>query len=85
MVDGEFFDLLITDQTMPGMTGLELIKALRGAGCQTPAILSSGYGVQLEGAELEQLGQIQLVHKPFTSEGLSIALISTLKLQPCPV
>ncbi|MGE3846682.1 MAG: PAS domain S-box protein [Gammaproteobacteria bacterium] len=38
------FDLVFTDQTMPRMTGIELLTALRGAEDATPLILCSGYG-----------------------------------------
>lgn len=36
------FDLVITDQTMPTMTGLELVKKIRELKNNTPVILCSG-------------------------------------------
>ena len=38
------FDLVITDQTMPGLTGLELAGLLRKARADMPVILCTGYG-----------------------------------------
>ena len=37
------YDLVFTDQTMPRMTGDELLAALRAAGIGTPVILCSGH------------------------------------------
>jgi CheY-like chemotaxis protein len=36
------FDLIITDLSMPGMNGLELIRALRTASLDVPVLLISG-------------------------------------------
>ena len=40
---GEAFDLLITDQGMPGMTGAELIDAVRAERPDLPIVLATGY------------------------------------------
>jgi CheY-like chemotaxis protein len=40
---GEAFDLLITDQGMPGMTGAELIDAVRAERPELPIVLATGY------------------------------------------
>ncbi len=37
------FDLIVTDYTMPNLTGLEITRHLRGAGINIPIILISGY------------------------------------------
>ena len=36
---GESYDGIILDIMMPGMDGLEVLKALRSAGCRTPVLL----------------------------------------------
>jgi PAS domain S-box-containing protein len=40
---GEAFDLLITDQGMPGMTGAELIDTVRAERPDLPIVLATGY------------------------------------------
>ncbi len=40
---GEAFDLLITDQGMPGMTGAELVDAVRAERPDLPIVLATGY------------------------------------------
>ncbi len=37
------FVAMIIDYKMPNMTGLETLRKIRALGCQTPAILCSGY------------------------------------------
>jgi signal transduction histidine kinase/CheY-like chemotaxis protein len=61
----EPFDLIITDYTMPGMTGLELIRYLRESGNQTPIIILSGNARYVSKEDLAGLGQVQFMPKPF--------------------
>lgn len=65
---GSIFDLLITDYSMPGMTGAELAKAVRERLPDLPILLASGYadlpsGVELDAARLAKpYSQDQLAH-----------------------
>jgi CheY-like chemotaxis protein len=61
----EEFDLVITDLTMPGMTGLELRRALRACRPELPVVLSTAYGLLLEGASAESLGFQGYLPKPY--------------------
>jgi PAS domain S-box-containing protein len=63
-------DLLITDQAMPVMTGIQLIEILRASRPALPVILATGY------AELPQgVGaSIGRLAKPFTQRALAAAL-----------
>lgn len=56
------FDLVITDVVMPGMTGWELVNALRALDIAVPIIVFSAYGRTLE-AEAAKRGVV-LLHKP---------------------
>ena len=64
------FALVVTDQTMPLMTGLELVQALRAASIQTPVILLSGYSRALDPDMLPCLGRIGFLAKPFVLSDL---------------
>lgn len=57
------YDLLITDQTMPDMTGKDLIKKLFALGCSLPFILSSGYMDSLPD-DTVQMGGSHFLQKP---------------------
>ena len=59
------FRLVITDQTMPQMTGLELIKALRAAGNRVPVLMLSGYARGVAPAELDEIENVGFLGKPF--------------------
>ncbi len=64
------FDLVVSDQRMPEMTGLELLAHIRATGSTMPVILASGYG--LEGLEttLAQDPHLRYLPKPFTLQQL---------------
>jgi CheY-like chemotaxis protein/anti-sigma regulatory factor (Ser/Thr protein kinase) len=58
------FDLLITDQTMPGMTGIELIRRVV-AEKGLKSILTSGYSEQIEESQALAAGAAGFMQKPF--------------------
>ncbi len=65
---GEAIDLLILDQVMPELTGLEVLKTLREAGNDVPVLLSSGYlrsEVEFGEALLAGLAPDEILEKPF--------------------
>ena len=67
------FDLVITDQAMPKMTGVELAKALRVRRQNLPIILATGYADLPEGAGGEVSAKLD---KPFSESSLRAALAS---------
>jgi two-component system, cell cycle sensor histidine kinase and response regulator CckA len=58
-------DLVITDQTMPAMTGVELIEQVRSRGLTTPVILASGYSAAIDDQRLESFTGVWRIDKPF--------------------
>lgn len=58
------FDLLMTDQTMPDLTGCELIRAARGIRADLPVILCSGYSSKLSEEEMQSLNIDVFFWKP---------------------
>jgi len=58
------FDLVITDQTMPKMTGMELIKALRLITSDIPIILCTGFNEKITEDNTRHLGIDALIGKP---------------------
>jgi len=74
-------DLVITDQRMPGLSGLGLIEAMRLAWCQVPAILITAFGDETMEARADALGGVAVLDKPFEMDAL-LAMMS--RLQACP-
>jgi DNA-binding NtrC family response regulator len=56
------YDIVITDQRMPGMTGLEVASAIRRVDPAVPVILLTGGGALP--AEAEHSEQLHMVYKP---------------------
>ena len=63
-------DLIITDQTMPGLTGVELIRAARKLGLDMPVILCTGYSEYADEATALSAGAQEFILKPVDSRSL---------------
>jgi two-component system NtrC family sensor kinase len=66
--DAARFDVVFTDVVMPGMTGIELAKEIRGRHFDLPVVLTSGYSHVL--AQNGSYG-FELLQKPYSIEQLS--------------
>lgn len=73
------FDLVITDLTMPGMTGIELVRNLLGIRPDIPVILSTGFNDIITEQEACALGIRKLLLKPAGSEDVKRAVRSALE------
>jgi CheY-like chemotaxis protein len=58
------FDLVLTDQTMPRLTGLELARSLLALRPDAPIVLYTGYSDDLSAEHIHQAGLRALVRKP---------------------
>jgi DNA-binding response OmpR family regulator len=63
----ETFDMVISDQIMPHMTGTELISKLRLTRSDIPVILCTGFDEEIAKDHAEQLGIGALIVKPVRS------------------
>ncbi len=61
------FDLVITDQTMPNITGSELAAELIKTRADIPIILCSGYSDLIDDASARKIGIKEFALKPITS------------------
>ena len=64
------YDLLITDNNMPKITGLELVRKLRSARMTVPVILASGVLPAEKPNEYPKLQLSATLQKPFTVDEL---------------
>ena len=72
------FDLVLSDLTMPQMTGLDLASRLLERRPDLPILLTSGYAGALDPAELRRVGVRELVGKPFLTRTLADAVARAL-------
>ncbi len=64
------FDLVITDQTMPGITGAELAEQLLQIRPDLPIILCTGYSSIINREKAKELGIKEFALKPVSTEDL---------------
>jgi signal transduction histidine kinase/DNA-binding response OmpR family regulator len=67
-------DLVIADNQMPGLTGIELIRRLRQEMPQTPVILITADGSESLAVDALRAGAVDYLTKPFEAEHLLAAV-----------
>ncbi|MCW5622826.1 MAG: response regulator, partial [Burkholderiales bacterium] len=72
------YDAVITDHTMPGMTGLDLACHLYALRPGLPIVLYTGYGDNLQSTDLERCGVLAVLPKPIEPGALRALLTRVL-------
>ena len=80
--DPQRFALVLTDQTMPGMTGLLLASQVQQIRPGLPIILMTGYSASLTSERVEAAGVRQLLFKPTSISSLGAAVHAALASAP---
>jgi len=62
------YDLIITDLKMPGMNGIEVLKAVKGLQPDVPVIMITGYATVDTAVEAMKNGATDYISKPFTPQ-----------------
>ncbi len=65
------FDLLITDNIMPGITGKKLVEMILKISPNLPVILCTGTDYQIDQGELKEIGIRHFIMKPFTQSQIA--------------
>ncbi len=76
--DPSSFDLVITDQIMPGLTGLNLAKHVLGIRGDIPVILCTGHSATVSPEIAKEAGIRAFITKPLSKEDLAEAIRSVL-------
>jgi CheY-like chemotaxis protein len=76
-------DLVVTDQMMPGMSGLQLAAEIRVLAPTVPIVLLTGYATEAAASEARRLG-VTILSKPVGAPALADALNAALGRQPAP-
>ena len=69
------FDLLIADISLPGISGIDLAKKLRGENADLPIILCTGHTAsRVHGSLGDLVRSVQVLTKPYDLPALATAL-----------
>ena len=78
------FHLVITDKTMPQLTGFRLAEEVRRIRSDIPIILCTGYGDPRDVERAEALGISRTLMKPLSLESLATAVREVLDTHSAP-
>jgi len=79
MNDPHQFDLVITDQTMPGMTGIDLARRMLQVRPDIPIILCTGYSNLVSEESAKIVGIREFAFKPLTKSSIAHLVEKILK------
>jgi DNA-binding NtrC family response regulator len=77
----ETIDLVLTDFKLPGMNGLEFLKAIRKINSEVPIILMTAYGSVEAAVEAMRNGASNYVLKPFPLEEIKLVIRKELDVR----
>ena len=73
------FDLILTDQTMPDLTGTQLARRARESRPDMPIVLTSGNPETENHPDLEELGRCRFLAKPASPDQLGRAIARSMQ------
>ncbi|SHO44384.1 hybrid sensor histidine kinase/response regulator [Desulfopila aestuarii] len=77
----EGYDLVLTDLTMPELTGVELSRKIRNVRKDLPVVLFTGYSDSVSREDAEEAGIKQYCMKPVSLRELSKVIYTTLHMK----
>ena len=77
----EYVDLVITDLTMPGKSGIDLLKEIKQKLPEVQVIMVTAYSTVKSAIETMKEGAFEYIVKPFESDELLIAVDRALKIR----
>jgi DNA-binding response OmpR family regulator len=84
LLGAEPFDLVMTDLGMPDLSGWDIARAARQTVPRVPVILVSGWGAQIDPAEVASAGVARVIHKPYGFSLLREAIEEVLDSESLP-
>lgn len=74
----EAFDCVLTDVTMPGANGYELLKTIKAEKPEVPVVIMTAYGTIPQAVQAIRDGAFEFVTKPFDLESLKKVVASAI-------
>lgn len=70
--DEKKYEVIIADLMMPGLSGLDLLKSLKGKNAQAKVIMVTGYPTMKTTVQAMQIGAFDYLPKPFLPAELRV-------------
>jgi DNA-binding NtrC family response regulator len=81
LVKSQPFDMMLSDVVMPGKDGITLLEELRNLGIMLPVVMISGQATIGMAVRATQLGAIDFLEKPLSTDKLLLTVDNVLKLK----
>ena len=78
-VQGEIFDLVISDVKMPGLDGIDVLKAVKEVSPETVVIMITAFATTETAVEAMKLGAYDYIIKPFKVDELKLIIKKALE------
>lgn len=72
------YEVIIADLMMPGLSGLDLLKALKAKNTQAKVVMVTGYPTMKTTVQAMQIGAFDYLPKPFLPAELRALVVRTL-------
>ncbi len=76
------FDIVLTDLTMPRLSGMQLVGKIVDSGRRTPVVLMTAYGATLDPEQLRQVGFAAVLSKPLAHDDVLLVLARVVGRSP---
>src|SRR5262245_57168340 len=80
LLDGELVDAIVTDISMPEMTGIQLLRSIRARSADVPVVLVTGSPDIETAVQAVKLGALLYLTKPVDLEELKRVLARAVRL-----
>jgi PAS domain S-box-containing protein len=77
--DPQRFDVVLSDETMPGMTGSQLVERIRAIRPDIPILLMSGFAAAPLAARAAAVGASEVLNKPLVARDMARSLEAALR------
>ena len=79
LLQSQSFDLALTDLQLPDLSGIELVKRIKGSALDTEIIMITGYGSTSQAVEAIRAGAFYFVEKPLDFTELQMLIEKALE------
>ncbi len=81
LFEKDSYDAVITDITMPGMNGMEVLAKIRHQDARLPVVIITAYGTIESAVEAMKQGAFDYITKPFNRDELRLTLDRALTMR----